>query len=128
MRGVGDAVTINQALIAEAETCQEGSIPHDPHAAQGQRREMARLAALEGPEGRDARVRFAVGEKVRDLAFEKRKALSDVQIALTPNVTEDGFRLIRTPVPVFDAVVHGLALEHLGPAPFYAGGEKSLLR
>tara|TARA_B100000683_G_scaffold211271_1_gene205976 strand:+ start:49 stop:738 length:690 start_codon:yes stop_codon:yes gene_type:complete len=65
---------------------------------------MARLAALEGPEGRDARVRFAVGEKVRDLAFEKRKALSDVQIALTPNVTEDGFRLIRTPAPVFDAV------------------------
>ena len=97
VRGIGDAAVINEALIAEAETCQEGSIPHDPHAAQGQRKEMQRFASLEGPEGRDARVRFAVGEKVRDLAFEKRKALSDVQIALTPNVTEDGFRLIRTP-------------------------------
>jgi hypothetical protein len=104
VRGVGDAAVINEALIAEAETCQEGSIPHDPHAAQGQRKEMARLASLEGPEGRDARVRFAVGEKVRDLAFEKRKALSDVQIALTPNVTEDGFRLIRTPSEVFEAI------------------------
>ena len=35
VRGIGDAAVINEALIAEAETCQEGSIPHDPHAAQG---------------------------------------------------------------------------------------------
>ena len=82
---------------------QEGSIP-PARSGPREREEMARLASLEGPEGRDARVRFAVGEKVRDLAFEKRKALSDVQIALTPNVTEDGFRLIRTPAPVFAAV------------------------
>ncbi|KAH8050240.1 hypothetical protein JL720_15432 [Aureococcus anophagefferens] len=53
-----------------------------------------------------------VAEHVYDLAMEKRKALSDVQIAVTPNVTADGFKLIKTPPHVYDKVIQFYATWH----------------
>ncbi|KAH8064717.1 hypothetical protein JL722_1597 [Aureococcus anophagefferens] len=49
---------------------------------------------------------------VYDLAMEKRKALSDVQIAVTPNVTADGFKLIKTPPHVYDKVIQFYNASH----------------
>ena len=106
VRGQGDEAVIDAAhLETEALECSANG-PHDPHAAAMHAAELARLEALgSGPEGVDARVRFAVLEHVYDLAMEKRKALSDVQISVTPNVTADGFKLIRTPAHVYDKVI-----------------------
>ena len=113
VRGHGDGVVLDAAHLAtEATACSAADAPHDPHAARMQALELERLEALGGAAGLDARVRFAVLEHVYDLAMEKRKALSDVQIAVTPNVTADGFKLIRTPPHVYDKVIEFYNASH----------------
>lgn len=49
---------------------------------------------------------------MRDLAFEKRKALSDVQIAVVENVTAVGFELVRCPEEVYRRVTDFYASNH----------------
>ena len=49
-------------------------------------------------------LRQAIREDVFDLALEKRLALNDVQVRLVPNVTADGFKLIRMPEELYDRV------------------------
>jgi len=113
VRGHGDGVVLDEAHLAtEATACSAADAPHDPHAARMQALELERLEALGGAAGLDARVRFAVLEHVYDLAMEKRKALSDVQIAVTPNVTADGFKLIKTPPHVYDKVIQFYNASH----------------
>ncbi|KAH8047408.1 hypothetical protein JL720_16126 [Aureococcus anophagefferens] len=85
VRGHGDGVVLDAAHLAtEATACSAADAPHDPHAADagpglGASAPAAPLASA---------LRFAVLEHVYDLAMEKRKALSDVQIAVTPNVIQ----------------------------------------
>lgn len=109
-RGRGDAVRIDADLLAASETC-DARRPHDPHAVAARETEMARLAGL-GAAGASDRIEFAATERVRDLAFEKRKALSDVQIAVVENVTAVGFELVRCPEEVYRRVTDFYASNH----------------
>mmetsp|Transcript_13832 Transcript_13832/g.20717 ORF Transcript_13832/g.20717 Transcript_13832/m.20717 type:complete len:487 (+) Transcript_13832:12-1472(+) len=113
-RGPGDWAIINQTSIHLGAQLPSQLIDHNAKAMHQYFHPQL--------QSRSDQVRIAARELVYDLAFQKRMALSDVQSALVPNVTTDGFRLIPMPKNLFNDVYQWFQKHHTKRNPESDGG------